>query len=72
MKPNFYAELEVEDASTHTRFINMIGDISQTLYLANHPEESDDILVQLAIVSDTTVYPELYTPSHTRLQEAYA
>lgn len=35
-------ESVVEDESTFTQFVS-IGEISQALYLAMHPEEDDDL-----------------------------
>jgi hypothetical protein len=58
-----------EDASTFTQFINIVGDISQTLYLAKHPEENGVLPAQFER-ERMNEYPDLYAPWHTKLQEA--
>lgn len=35
-------ESAVENTTTFTQFLNVIGNISEALYLASHPEESDE------------------------------
>jgi hypothetical protein len=42
MDENSLGVSAIEDLSNFIQFINMSGDISKTLYLATHPEESDE------------------------------
>ena len=69
---NSQVELE-EDANTFIQFLNLTGDISEVLYLAKHPEEDDEFLVQCEREGNRptqiTVYPDLYAQHPPELQE---
>jgi hypothetical protein len=75
MNMKIQVEPVLEDAATFTEFINIIGDISETLYLATHSEENDKLLVHAEPQSDSLTslneYPDLRVPCHAELQEAY-
>lgn len=74
MNLNCQFEPVVEDAATFTQFINMIGDISQTLFLAMHPEEKIDSVVRMELDARTETrnneFQYLYVPRLSSLQQA--
>jgi hypothetical protein len=39
----------VENATDFTQFLNVIGDISEALYLASHPEENDEASIPIVM-----------------------